>query len=378
MTYVNDPLFDVEPRLIVRYLQHAGWRTDEFGARVSRVFYSDSESSDTVEIFFENKASVEVKRKEVFFALKTISEFYEREISDLSNEIKALTYDQITSTIPNEYVLNDAIQLRVAAQYIDQMHGFLASSATTEITGERAFKRTRKEAIEYAEQCRFGHTFRGSFGFLIESPVGLNDTPTMDIVGEILPLNRRIVERIAIGLSTYNEAVEAQSPSVITKRPDGFSANMCDAMADIIEETDVSRMIIGIKLSPEWRSDKLQANSSYSIEHKNIELLRDAAKSMRIDENPRPVSVFGRIRRVETDGNPADLLEDMTTREIEINWASDDNKLLHVRLTLSPADYLSAVEAHKTGQPVSASGLLVHAGRSWRLDRVENFKVISF
>jgi hypothetical protein len=377
MTYINDPLFDVEPRLIVRYLQHAGWGADEFGARVSRVYYSDSQSSDTVEIFFEKKASAEVKRKEVFFALKTISEFYEREISDLSNEIKALTYDQITSKIPNEYVVNDTIQLRIAAQYIDQMRGFLASSATTEITGERAFKRTRKDAIEYAEQCRFGHTFRGSFGFLVESPVGLNDAPTMDIVGEILPLNRRIVERIAIGLSTYNEAVEAQNPSVITNQPDGFSANMCDAMADIIEETDVSRMIIGIKLSPEWRSGKLQANSSYSIEHKNIELLRDAAKSMRVDEIPRPVSIFGRIRRVETDGNPADLLEDVATREIEVNWASDDNTLLHVKLTLSPADYLSAVEAHKTGQPVSASGLLVRAGRSWRLDKIENFKVIS-
>ena len=172
--------------------------------------------------------------------------------------------------------------------------------------------------------------------------------------------------------------MESQDPSAIANRPDGFSANMCDAMADIIEETDVSKMAIGIKLSPEWRSVNIAPTSTFSIEQKNIELLRTAAKTMRVDEKPRPVTVFGRVRRVETDGNPADLLEDPAIKEIEINWASDDNTLLHVKLMLSNTDYVEAVEAHKSGKPVSASGMLVRAGRSWRLDHVENFKVIIF
>ena len=191
MTEIDDPQFDIEPRLIARYLQHAGWGTDQFGHKLNRVFFRDK-SPDQVEIFFDRKASKETKRKEVFFALKTISEFYEREIADVSNDIRSLTYDQITSKIPEEYILNETIQLRIASKYINQMKGFLASSATTEITGERNFKRTRKEALEYAEQCQFGHTFRGSFGFRIESPVGLNDAPTLDVVSENLPLNRRI------------------------------------------------------------------------------------------------------------------------------------------------------------------------------------------
>jgi hypothetical protein len=200
----------------------------------------------------------------------------------------------------------------------------------------------------------------------------------LDVVDENRPLNRRIIERIAVGLATYSEAVESQDPSAIAKRLDGFSANMCDAMADVIEETDVSKMAVGIKLSPEWRSVNLASVSTFSIEQKNIELLRVAAKTMRVDEKPRPVTVFGRVRRVETVGNPADLLEDPATKEIEINWASDDNTLLHVKLMLSNVDYVEAVEAHKSGKPVSASGMLIRSGRSWRLDHVENFKVITF
>lgn len=377
MIDIDDPQLDIEPSLIIRYLQHAGWLADEFGRKLNRVFFKD-EAPDPVEIFFEKQAGLEEKKKEVFFALKTISEFYEREISDVSNDIKSLTYDQITSKIPNEYVLNDTIQLNVASQYINQMRGFLASSATTELTGERHYKRTRKEALEYAEHCRFGHTFRGSFGFLIESPVGLNNSPTLELGGDPLPLNRKIVERIAVGLTAYSEAVDAQNPTIISRREDGFSANMCDAMADVIEETHVSKMVIGIKLSPEWKSEKLAMKSVFSVEQKNIELLRAAAKSMRVDEKPRPVTVFGRIRRVETDGNPADLLEDPAPKEIEINWAGDDNTLLHVRLTLPNADYAEAVEAHKSGKPVSVSGMLTRVGRSWRLDKPENFKVITF
>ncbi|MHC2086625.1 hypothetical protein [Methylobacterium sp. CM6244] len=377
MIDVNDPRLDIEPSLIARYLLHFGWLADAFGRKVSRVYFKD-EAPDPVEIFFDKQIELEEKKKEVFFALKTISEFYDRAIEDISSDIKSLAYDQITSKIPNEYVVNDTVQLHVASRYINQMHNFLASSATTELTGERHFKRTRKEAIEYAERCRFGHTFRGSFGFLIESPVGLNDTPTLDVGAENLPLNRKIVERIAVGLSTYSEAVETQNPGVIVRRADGFSANMCDAMADVIEETDVSKMVIGIKLSPEWRSEKLDQRLTFSIEHKNVDLLRTAAKLMRVDEKPRPVTVFGRIRRVETDGNPADLLEDPAPKEIEINWASDDNTLLHVRLSLPNADYSEAVEAHKSGKPVSVSGMLTRIGRSWRLEHPENFKIITF
>lgn len=377
MTDIDDPQFDIEPRLIMRYLQHVGWSAGDFGRKFNRVFFKD-DAPDAIEIFFEKQANKEIKRKEVFFALKTISEFYDREIAEVSNDIKSLSYDQITSKIPNEYVLNDTIQLRIASQYINQMRGFLASSATTELTGERHSKRTRKEALEYAEQCRFGHTFRGSFGFLIESFVGLNETPTLDIVSDNLPLSRRVVERITVGLATYDEAVETQNPGVIAECQDGFSANMCDAMADMLEETDVSKMVIGIKLSPEWRSKTITSKSIFSIEHKNIELLRVAAKSMRVDEKPRPVQVFGRVRRVETDGNPANLSEDTAPKEIEINWASDDNTLLHVKVMLPNADYAEAVEAHRSGQPVSASGMLVRVGRSWRLDQVRNFKVITF
>lgn len=376
----RDKNFEVEPALIARYLRRLGWRTQDYG-NCQRLYIDATKKStnDEVEIFFNKNTSDYTRWREATDALITISELYDRPIDDVYSSVKSIIYDLIASRIPDEYIVNDSIQLKIAAEYINQMRNFLASAATAEITGERFYKRTRKEALVYAEKCRFGHTFKGSFGFLIESPVGLNDAPLMEIVSESedAPFERRVVERIATGLSLYNEATVTQDIGVITGRTDGFNANMCDALADVIDETEVSRMIIAITPSPEWRSALLSDLPPVILERKNIDLLRDAAKSMRVDEDPRPVKVVGRIRRVETDGNPADLAEDNSSREIEINWPNDDNMLLHVKILLSNADYIAAVEAHKNGNFVSVSGLLTRTGRSWRLENPQDFQVVA-
>ena len=375
VTYSDSHLFDIDPSLVVRYLRHQGWISEELKGNLWRVYFTDAESAP-VEIFLERHSSNKSANKQIYFALNTISDMDDISVEEVSRKIKALTYDQISSKIPDEYIVNDTIQLKIASQYINQMKGFLASAASAEITGETYVKRTRKEALVYAEQCRFGHTFRGSFGFLIESPTGLNDAPSMNIVSENVPPSRRFIERIGAGLTDFHQAVITQDITFITKSQGGFNANMCDALADVLDETDVSGITIGILPSPEWRSPKLAEMVPVSVQRKNIDILREAAKSLSVNEKPRSVRVFGRIRRVETDGNPSDLLEDTALREVEVNWVGDDNVLLHVKIILSNSDYVTAVDAHKTGKPISATGLLVRAGRSWRLENVSDFRVI--
>jgi len=80
-------------------------------------------------------------------------------------------------------------------------------------------------------------------------------------------------------------------------------------MADIIEETEVSKLTLDISLSPEWGTPKdFMAHNIYVVELRNLELLRDAAKSLRTEEKPRPVTIYGRITMLETEGNPLSLL----------------------------------------------------------------------
>lgn len=366
--------FGLEPQLVARYLNNLGWITENTKTGLRRVWLPENGAETPIEIFLSDDEKT--KHRNLYFALTTISQFYEKALEVISNEIKSLAYDIISSKIPTEYVRNDSIELRIAAEYLEKMKFLLSSAATTEITNSRYYKRVLKDGIDYSERCRFGHTFRGSFGFHIESPVGLNDNPTLNHIEEIPPFERRIVERISTGLASLTLASEQNNSSLIVEEENGLSSNMCDALIDIIEDVGVSRIDMVITLSPEWRSHISAHGNEYSIRHHQVDILRDASKALRIDESPKETHIVGRIKRLETEGNPADLIDDKSSREIEVSWINDNNQLAHVKISLSPMDYLMAVEAHRDGLTVSSFGTLKKTGRIWRLEKIKYFKIV--
>ncbi len=364
---------DVEPRLLFRYLSNHGWHLDPPKNNIRRAWLPEDANNDSLEIFLNESSK---RHRDVYFAINTLSQLYDQPSELLINDIRSLAYDIITSKIPSQYVRNESIELRIAAQYIEKMRDFLASSATTELSGERAYKRVAKEAVEYSEKCRFGHTFKGSFGFQIESPVGLNDEPTLAGVEQNAPFERRVIERVAKGLSSLMTAMEHDDPSVIVSQKDGFSSNMCDAIVDIIEDINLSKIEFGIAFSPEWRSAEATGKRNFTVEYQHLDILRHASKAMRVDEPPREAQIFGRIKKLQAEGNPADLLEEKSKRQIEVAWINEENQLVNVKLLLSPQEYLAAVEAHKSGKAVSATGTLAKKGRSWQLGELTSFVAI--
>jgi hypothetical protein len=363
---------------VIRYLENVGWKTEKFSGKLKRL-YSPSllEGEGDVELFF-SATSNEQKIKEVQAALITISQFYDKSLADVVREIASLGYDIIASRVPTEYVYNETVDLKIASEYVDRMRDFLSYSATAEISQELSFKRTLKEAIEYADSCRFGHTFRGSFGFVIESPVGLNPQPKLPKIDTgTLPLARRIVQRIVGGLSRLDIAIANNDPVALGDAAGGLNANMCDGLADIIEEMEVSKLAMSFHLSTEWEAPTDTARDrDFVIESKHVDFLRSAAQGMRTVETPKPTQIIGRIKRLETSGNPADIFEDLSKRELEVVWTNDDNKPIFVKMVVKSDEYLDAVEAHKQGKYVSAAGLLSRKGRGWQLLNVSEFKVL--
>lgn len=370
----NDaPLHGVVPKLMERYLSVLGWKVDLFRT-VRRFWLPGDDENDEVELFLAKDASP--SSVDVQLALETLSELYGKSLGAIANEIRSLAFDVISSRIPDDYVKNDTIELGLAGKFIARMRNFIASSATAEISGQRVSKRILKEGKEYSENCRFGHTFRGSFGFIIESPVGLNNAPNLNLVEDGIPLGRRVTERITEGMGSYQNAISAEDPAEIVKNERGFSANMCDSLISLVEDMAVSRISFDVTMSPEWRPRKGNRESSFVIEAKHIDILKDAAKSLRVDEPPRDVKVVGRVKRLETEGNPSDLSEDTALREIEVSWVSEDDDIAHVRISVSPEQYLKAVEAHKVGKFIGVEGVLEKSGRIWRLRDPKDFRTV--
>lgn len=366
--------YALNSRLIARYLLFKGWQEETLRSGVSRFTAPDSTDGSEIEIFLGKGKSAD---RDLGFALSTISDYYAIDVASAAGEIRALAYDVISSRIPSEYIRDDTIELRIASEYLEKMKSLLAVAASTELSEGQPFQRLRKEGASFADKCRFGHTFRGSFGLVIESPVGLNDNPALLETLEKVPFARRVIKRIDRGFRSLVSAVLVEDSREIVREANGFSSNMCDAVVELMEGIEVSRFDMSIKYSPEWETKSSIQRAEFHLEHGQISYLKEAAKLLRVDDEPKEAKIVGKVRRLETEGNPADLFDVDANREIEVSHVSDDERIIHVKARLTPADYLQALDAHREGKYVSLVGTLSKTGRVWRLDPIAQFAVLS-
>jgi hypothetical protein len=289
--------------------------------------------------------------------------------------IRSIGFDRIFSRVPDALVVDDAIHLDIAADHIRGMKAVLTATATTELRPNAYFLRASPMAIEYADHCRFAHTFKGSFGFTIESPVTPNEDPTLPIVEEQPPFERLVVQRFARGVQSVIAAGAAGDTMPITGSiSTGFSANACEVFAQMIEDTSPGGLWLSVAFSPEWATPAGLVLPQVEVNARHIEVTRAAAKEMRQKPVSREEVIIGRVTDLHSD-NPADLLTSNSNSTVVVVWNSKELGEIPVLVALSPPDYLIAVDAHKAGRAVKAAGTLEQKGRRWVLSFVSEFSL---
>jgi hypothetical protein len=384
--------------MLRRYLAATHWRPDQASRdslpkldnpaaralltrrpRVKRnfdVYVSDFEAFHGVELIVpKTHTSIDYHTQisRIIFALATLEDRSEYLVY---TSIREIGFDIVRSRIPDIYVKDGTIDLAVARNFVSGIRSVLAAAATTELNPSPFFLRLRKEAAEYADRCRFGHTFRGSFGFTIESPLEPNLQPPLPGLPTEPPFERRVIRRLARGLSAVSEAAASDSTApIVSSLREGFSANVCEQFATLVEETSHSALMFEFSFSPEWRlEDDYQGDQTFLLGPAHVEAIRAAAKELRADVKASDETVFGRVIRLASEADPSDLTDIMGEREVAILWSSEALGDVAVRTSLSPADYLAALEAHATGKPVRVSGTLERRGRRWVLVNPTGFK----
>lgn len=302
-------------------------------------------------------------------AIVTLSQLEDREPDQIIASIHSIGFDVVQSRIPDDLVVDDAIQLESAKNYINGIKDLLAATATTEIRPLAFFGRINKVAAEYSDKCRFGHTYRGSFGFTIESPIIPNTQDNLLNFDPTPPFERQVVERLAIGIQQVCEAVNSNNlRPLLDGFRSGFSANGCERFATLIHDTAYSGMSFSFSFSAEWVvSEKLKRVTEFFVGPKHVEMARAAAQALRGESLEIPTNVHGMVVRLQNEDDPSDLSAPTGEAEISVLHASEDYGDIHLRITLAPTEYLKAVEAHRRGRPVRLSGTLVHRGRYWYL-----------
>jgi hypothetical protein len=127
-----------------------------------------------VELVVPNTVDSPEYGRQVARVIDSLATLEDRSEEEVARSIREVAFDVVRSRIPDAQVVSDAIRLELARGFVAGIRSVLAAAATTELHRSPFFLRLRKEAIEYADGCRFGHTFRGSFGFTVESPLQRN------------------------------------------------------------------------------------------------------------------------------------------------------------------------------------------------------------
>jgi hypothetical protein len=290
-----------------------------------------------------------------------------RSPNEIARSIRAIGFDAIYSRLPDSVVRGDTVSLVTAAEHVAALKRALINTAMTEVNPVSHFDQPLKAATDYAEQCRFGHTFRGSFGFTVESPIGPHTGPALLPDAEPTPpFERRVVTRFARGLRALQQARATDDPYILLDGPkQGFGANAYEAAADLIEASAVG-LTIDLSFSPEWLPPSDMAEQTrINLAPVHAEFAREAGRILRGRFSPEPADVIGTIVGLRSEQVPQ-LLEPQGSRVLTIKWMSSKHGEIRVTVRVSAEDYLRALQAHEKGQPIRVRGTLEHR-RGWMI-----------
>ncbi len=387
---------DVPLGLLRRYLRAHDWRTPgvgtpwaqpvvsqqlsqiaasfmkgrEGGKRDFEIYVLSDHGSDEIEITLTTDPSRHDFLRRIDGALDTLAAVEQRSPEEVAADIRSIGFDRVFSRIPDSLVVSDFDP----ARHSRAPHPRHATTARGDRYNRAFASAFLPKAIEYADNCRFGHTFKGSFGFTIELPLQANVNPTLPVVPEHAPFERRVMERFARGVQTIIRAAdEGDTKPIVDSVEWGFSANACEQFAQLIEDTAPGGMSIGFAFSSEWRtSTELVRIPEFKVNLRHIEVTRAAAKTLMAKPVDRPETVTGLVVDLHARHDPLGLFGGSKSDEtIVIAWRPGGNEEIRVTIPLSQLDYQKAVAAHTAGLPAKVTGTLEQRGpRTWVMTSV--------
>lgn len=313
------------------------------------------------------------------------SDYFER-ISDLINILAAIKRTQQQIIINQISVMNNdilrvrvlnpgenkfSIPLDIAASEIEALKTLFIYAATSEVKPRPSFDRPLSNGIKYANQCQFGHTFEGSFGFTINSPIKLADYSQLSLFEEEpieISFERKVMERIANGFIDIEKANENKDINIIVDDfENGLNSKMCDSLIALSIEKSKQ-----IEYSIEWStrikpSKEIDLFSNLIIEEPKLEIIEEASKKLKFVE-PFDEIVIGPIITLHSNKEP--FSDEDFTRTAIIKHEFEGRKI-DVKLELDKKGYEVAYNAHGEGKTVQVEGSLFKKGSTWRMINIK-------
>lgn len=156
----------------------------------------------------------------------------------------------------------------------------------------------------------------------------------------------------------------------------GLNANLCEVLEETLKHADDAEMEYSVASSPEWPvPDELRGVGPVRLRPSAASFLGAAARQLRRLEESRTREISGTVVALQSDASASDDYEDLE-QVATILWEEQHGRKLRVRVSLEPADYVRACDAHKLGLGVTVTGRLEKVGKYWTLMAPSRFDVL--
>ena len=369
---------------LIAYLELTDWKFSETSNERWLVFEGASDiEGKPLEIVLPRDSSAPDLKIYLASAVNLLSAVTDDLPENVVKKIKYYDRDVLSVRIL-ETGEEDSITLRLAAKQVSQLRQLVAFAANSEQEPRPHFNTQWAIAKRIIERYRFGHTFPGSFGFTVESPIIGQPTiveqhPLLPDVEKLVisPLERRVMERIVRGLLITQQATAEQDIQTLVKGyENGFNANMCEAVVRMSRGKTLPleyTVLWSPKMGP---SPDIDRPGTIRLRERSYQYLEDASRELR-ELEPEYVTIRGRVTDLSSRGNPLEATG--IPRSVAITWTNRPGKKRPVRVIVSPLkreDYFAAIDAHSKWNTVEVTGIIQRVGYIWRLSEPHDFKVV--
>lgn len=359
------------------YLEKNGWITEE-AIGTSRIYSNELESGPRVNILLPDKNGEKIERK-LFHFFKAVSDFEGRKQEAVIESIINIDKDIWKISISKGMNIG-SLELNDVEEIIKSIKSLFSYSASSEQEAKPYFEKSLSTGKSFVKECKFGHTYLGSFGFTILTP--FDDTQKILETGIeddlSVPLGRRINERILKSLDFIDKEEDIEDVTRVYE--EALNANMCTALKKLLE---ISKADIecSVQFSPLCKSITKMKSSKMCIKYSGINYLESMYQKMYTEyEFIRNFTLRGTIKELKGKKNEGD--DQDSDYNIMIIGDIGDKEGEKIHITLSEKDYIKACELHKESikrkieKLIKVSGNLRRTKQKWYLDSYFNFEEI--
>lgn len=357
---------------IQRYLLEHKWRPKAYPNKKISLFVSPHDNEgNQLEIYLPKSRHYDGYEVRVSDALRILSLYRDVDLDTVIDDISLTDYDIFQMRIMDVGSVG-VISLSVAVNDVNALKKLFMYSACGEENSLPYFDKPLAVGFHHADVCQFGHTFEGSFGFTINSPIPVPGVTQMALVDQKIepPFERRVLERIARSLSLIALSAAQKTPEILVEQFDiALNAKMCEAILDMSQ----ARHAIGFHVS--W-SHKIAVSedivdNDWLLETDSFEVLQYAADELQKIE-PSKTTIVGNIVTLHSTNNPMSSEDFYRKAIVKYDY---DGRTLNVKLDLDRQGYMIAYEAHGKGLPIRVTGTLFGKGNTWKMADIEEISI---